>query len=70
MLRARKHAPTPSLSVVFTFGFAVESIKKLDDVSIMEEKEMKQKRGQCKKRKWQQKRRRNEAQRGQCKKRK
>jgi hypothetical protein len=40
MLRARKHAPTPSLSVVFTFGFAVESIKKLDDVSIMEEKEM------------------------------
>jgi hypothetical protein len=27
MLRTKKHAPTPSPFVVFTFGFVVESIK-------------------------------------------
>jgi hypothetical protein len=27
MLRAMEHAPTPSLSVVFIFQFAIESIK-------------------------------------------
>jgi hypothetical protein len=27
MLWAKKHAPTPFPSIVFTFGFAIESIK-------------------------------------------
>jgi hypothetical protein len=29
MLRAKEHAPTPSPSIVFTFGLKVESIKEL-----------------------------------------
>jgi hypothetical protein len=40
MLRAKKHAPTPSPSIVFTFGLLVESIKELggalSNVSCME----------------------------------
>ncbi len=33
VLQAREHAPTPSLSVVFTFGFTVESIRELGGAS-------------------------------------
>jgi hypothetical protein len=33
MMRARERAPTPSPSVVFTFGLTIESIKKLEGVS-------------------------------------
>jgi hypothetical protein len=40
MLRTRKHAPTPSPSVVFTFIFVVESIKELGGLSTMQEKKM------------------------------
>jgi hypothetical protein len=36
VLRAREHAPTPSPSVVFTFGFAVESIKELGGASLFQ----------------------------------
>jgi hypothetical protein len=35
VLQAKEHAPTPSPSVVFTFGLTVESIKELKDVSII-----------------------------------
>jgi hypothetical protein len=30
VLRVRECAPTPSLSIVFTFGFIVESIKEFE----------------------------------------
>jgi hypothetical protein len=33
MLQAKEHDPTPSPSVVFTFGFVVEPIKELKDAS-------------------------------------
>jgi hypothetical protein len=33
MLQAKKHAPTPFPSVVFTFGLAVESIKEVRGAS-------------------------------------
>jgi hypothetical protein len=33
MLQAKKHAPTPSPSIVFTFGLVVESIKELGGAS-------------------------------------
>jgi hypothetical protein len=33
MLRAKEHTPTPSPSVVITFGLVVESIKELGGVS-------------------------------------
>jgi len=33
VLQARELAPTPSPSIVFTFGFIVESIKELGGVS-------------------------------------
>jgi hypothetical protein len=29
VLRAKEHAPTPSLSVLFIFGFVIKSIKEL-----------------------------------------
>jgi len=35
MLQAREHTPTPSPSVVFTFGIIVESIKELGGASQM-----------------------------------
>jgi len=35
MLQAKEHAPTPSPSIIFTFGFTVESIKELGGVSII-----------------------------------
>ncbi len=35
VLQASEHAPTPSSSVVFTFGLAVESIKELGDASML-----------------------------------
>jgi hypothetical protein len=35
MLRVKERAPTPSPSVVFTFGFVVESIKELGDASLI-----------------------------------
>jgi hypothetical protein len=34
MLQAKEHAPTSSPSVVFTFGFVVESIKELRGASL------------------------------------
>jgi hypothetical protein len=34
VLQAKEHAPTPSPSVVFTFGLGVESIKELGGASI------------------------------------
>jgi hypothetical protein len=33
MLRAKKHTPTPSPSIVFTFGLVIKSIKEFGDVS-------------------------------------
>jgi hypothetical protein len=35
MLQAREHAPTRSLSIIFTFELTVESIKELGGVSII-----------------------------------
>jgi hypothetical protein len=35
MLQAKEHTPTPSPSVVFTFGIIVESIKELGGASQM-----------------------------------
>jgi hypothetical protein len=34
MLQLRKHIPTPSSSVIFTFGFAFESYEEFGDASI------------------------------------
>jgi len=34
VLRAKEHTPTPSPSVVFTFGLAIESIKELGGASV------------------------------------
>jgi hypothetical protein len=34
MLQARECAPTPSLSIVFTFGLPIESIKELGGASL------------------------------------
>jgi hypothetical protein len=34
VLRAKEHAPTPSSSVVFTFGLPIESIKELGGASL------------------------------------
>jgi len=34
VLRANEHAPTPSPSIVFTFGLVVESIKELGGASL------------------------------------
>jgi hypothetical protein len=34
VLQAREHAPTPSSSIVFTFGLVVESIKELGGASL------------------------------------
>jgi hypothetical protein len=33
VLRARERTPTPSLSVIFTFGLAIKSIKELEGAS-------------------------------------
>jgi hypothetical protein len=41
MLRAKKYAPIPSPSIIFTFGLVVESIKELEGVSIMYQIEIK-----------------------------
>ncbi len=35
VLRARERVPTPSPSIIFTFGLVVESIKELRGVSIL-----------------------------------
>jgi hypothetical protein len=34
VLRAREHAPTPSIFIVFTFGLVIESIKELGGASL------------------------------------
>jgi hypothetical protein len=34
VLQTKEHAPTPSPSIVFTFGLAVESIKELGGVLV------------------------------------
>jgi len=34
VLQAKEHTPTPSPSIVFTFGLVVESIKEVEGASI------------------------------------
>jgi hypothetical protein len=35
MLQAKEHTPTHSLSIIFTFGFTIESIKELGVATLL-----------------------------------